>query len=132
MGEQFEELRRLLALTYSTASVEAVAREIAGGAPAGIEHRRNVGDMLETLAAIGEHTEQVLAALDAETARADAAEAEVARLREALTDIGVYGCGMLNQPIAINGPEEAWLRKRIAEYERRARAALSPKKGSET
>lgn len=71
----------------------------------------------------------VIAALDAETARADAAVAEVARLREALTDIGVYGCGMLNQPIAINGPEEAWLRKRIAEYERRACAALSPKEG---
>jgi len=45
--------------------------------------------------------------------------------REALGDIGIYGCGMLNQPAALNGPEEDWLRKRIAEYERRARAALA-------
>lgn len=44
---------------------------------------------------------------------------------EALTDIAVYGCGMLGQPAAVNGPEEAWLRKRIAEYERVARAALA-------
>lgn len=50
--------------------------------------------------------------------------AENARLREALTDIGVYGCGMLNQPVELNGPVENWLRQRIAEYERVARAAL--------
>ncbi len=49
---------------------------------------------------------------------------ECERLREALEDIGMYGCGMLNQPAAINGTNEAWLNKRIAEYERRARAAL--------
>ena len=51
-------------------------------------------------------------------------EAERDRLREALEDIAIYGCGMLNQPIAMNGPEEAWLEKRIREYERRARQAL--------
>jgi len=47
------------------------------------------------------------------------------RLAEALEQIGVYGCGMLNQPAAMNGPEEAWLRRRLAEYERVARAALA-------
>lgn len=45
--------------------------------------------------------------------------------REALTDIAVYGCGMLNQPAAMNAPEEVWLQKRIREYERVARAALN-------
>ena len=54
----------------------------------------------------------------------EALTAEVERLREALTDIGVYGCGMLNQPAAMNGPEEAWLRLRIREMENVARAAL--------
>lgn len=64
----------------------------------------------------------------AERIRADAAglQAQNERMHEALTDIAVYGCGMLNQPIAMNGPEEVWLRKRIAEYERRAYAALAP------
>ncbi len=47
-----------------------------------------------------------------------------AELVAALTDIGVYGCGMLNQPAAMNGPEEEWLKRRIREYEDRARAAL--------
>ena len=56
--------------------------------------------------------------------RIEALTAEVERLREALTDIGVYGCGMLNQPAAMNGPEEAWLRLRIREMENVARAAL--------
>ncbi|MEO0498962.1 MAG: hypothetical protein AAF205_00195 [Pseudomonadota bacterium] len=46
-------------------------------------------------------------------------------LYEALADIGVYGCGMLNQPAAMNGPEEAWLRARLREYERVARTALA-------
>ncbi len=50
--------------------------------------------------------------------------AECERLREALEDIGVYGCGMLNQPASLNEPNDAWLTKRIAEYERRALAAL--------
>ena len=62
----------------------------------------------------GEWREPVLALID-----------EVQRLREALAEIAVYGCGMLNQPAAMNGPEEAWLRRRIAEYERVARAALA-------
>ncbi len=43
---------------------------------------------------------------------------------EALRDIAVYGCGMLNQPAEDNGPEIEWLKKRIAEYERRAHSAL--------
>jgi hypothetical protein len=47
------------------------------------------------------------------------------RLREALKDIAVFGCGMLNQPAAANAPEEAWLRSRIRAYERVARAALA-------
>ena len=63
----------------------------------------------------------ILAALAEER---DAAEAEAAALREALTDIGIYGCGMLNQPAAMNGPEENWLRSRIAQMEHVARAAL--------
>ncbi len=52
-------------------------------------------------------------------------EAENRRMREALEDIAVYGCGMLNQPATLNEPVETWLRRRIREYERRARAALS-------
>lgn len=60
------------------------------------------------------------------TARSVAAlEARIAALEEALRDIAVYGCGMLSQPAAMNSPEETWLRMRIAEYEKRARAALS-------
>lgn len=51
-------------------------------------------------------------------------------LVEALTDIAVYGCGMLSQPPAMNGPEEAWLRMRIAAYERRAREVLAAVKGA--
>lgn len=54
---------------------------------------------------------------------------EITRLREALTDIAVYGCGMLNQPAALNGTDEAWLRKRISEYERIARVALKQENG---
>ncbi len=54
-----------------------------------------------------------------------AAQAEAAKLRSALENIGVYGCGMLNQPAALNGPEDAWLRMRISEYERVAHAALA-------
>lgn len=59
---------------------------------------------------------------------ADEAADEIERLREALTDIGVYGCGMLNQPAALNGSNEAWLEKRIHEYERVACAALGKNK----
>lgn len=55
----------------------------------------------------------------------ETAEARADRLAGALEQIGVYGCGMLNQPAAMNGPEEAWLRRRLAEYERVARAALN-------
>jgi hypothetical protein len=50
---------------------------------------------------------------------------EIARLRGALENIAVYGCGMLGQPPALNSPEEAWLRMRLAEYERCARDALA-------
>ena len=56
--------------------------------------------------------------------RIEALTAENERLREALTDIGVYGCGMLNQPAALNGPEEEWLKRRIWQMESVARAAL--------
>lgn len=59
-----------------------------------------------------------------EYVRADIARARIAALEAALEQIGVYGCGMLNQPAAMNGPEEAWLRKRIARYEQVARDAL--------
>lgn len=58
-----------------------------------------------------------------------ALRAENARLREALEDIAIFGCGMLNQPSAMNAPEEVWLRKRIREYERRACAALGGENG---
>ena len=50
---------------------------------------------------------------------------EIERLREALERIGIYGCGMLSQPAAMNGPEETWLKQRIFEMERTARAALA-------
>jgi len=56
-----------------------------------------------------------------------AAEEALAMAREALENIAVYGCGMLNQPAAMNAPEEVWLKKRIQEYERVAHAALQPK-----
>ena len=52
-------------------------------------------------------------------------EEENQRLREALEQIAIYGCGMLSQPATLNEPVETWLRRRIREYERRARAALS-------
>lgn len=58
-----------------------------------------------------------------------ALKAENARLRAALEDIAIFGCGMLNQPIAMNAPEEVWLERRIREYERRARAALGGENG---
>ena len=58
-----------------------------------------------------------------------ALRAENARLRDALEDIAIFGCGMLNQPSAMNAPEEVWLRKRIREYERRAYAALGGENG---
>jgi hypothetical protein len=51
--------------------------------------------------------------------------AEIARLREALIDISMYGCGMLNQPMTMNGPEEEWLRMRIRRYEHVAHNALA-------
>lgn len=51
-------------------------------------------------------------------------DAEIARYREALEDIGVYGCGMLNQPAAINGPENDWLQSRISRMEYVARQSL--------
>ena len=50
---------------------------------------------------------------------------EIERLRAALERIGIYGCGMLSQPAAMNGPEETWLKQRIFEMERTARAALA-------
>lgn len=55
--------------------------------------------------------------------------AKATRYRTALEDIGIYGCGMLNQPAAMNGPEEAWLRARIAQCEQVARAALNGEEG---
>ena len=54
-----------------------------------------------------------------------ALEAENKRLRAALTDIGVYGCGMLSQAAAANMPDEKWLKMRLAEYETVARNALA-------
>lgn len=50
---------------------------------------------------------------------------DLAAFREVLTDIAVCGCGMLNQPAAMNGPNELWLGKRIREYERRAADVLN-------
>lgn len=61
---------------------------------------------------------------DGHSAERDSLQSNARTLREALEDISVRGCGMLNQPAAMNGPEEAWLRRRISEYERRAKAAL--------
>ena len=71
--------------------------------------------------------QQSMNAMNCAADRIEQLTAEVERLREALTDIGVYGCGMLNQPTAMNGPEEAWLRLRIREMENVARAALEGK-----
>ena len=50
---------------------------------------------------------------------------QITALVKALENIAIYGCGMLSQPPAMNGPEESWLRMRIAEYERCARDALA-------
>lgn len=58
-------------------------------------------------------------------ARIETQAREIERLREALERIGIYGCGMLSQPAAMNGPEETWLKQRIFEMERTARAALA-------
>jgi len=69
-------------------------------------------------------------------AKADAILAEhratIAALVGALEDIAIYGCGMLNQPAALNGPEEEWLRKRITRYEEVARAALQLARGGKS
>lgn len=54
----------------------------------------------------------------------DEAADVIEALRGALERIAIYGCGMLNQPIAVNAPEEVWLARRLAEYERVARCAL--------
>lgn len=59
----------------------------------------------------------------ANTALQAAEAVEVAR--EALEDIGVYGCGMLNQPIELNQPPEQWMQKRIERMEQVARQALA-------
>jgi len=57
--------------------------------------------------------------------RIEELEAENERLWKALEDIAIYGCGMLNQPAALNAPSDVWLKKRLREYERVARCALS-------
>ena len=72
----------------------------------------------EDMAEAWAQTERATGALAAERARAD-------RLEVALTDISVYGCGMINPPAARNGSKVEWLRKRIREYERVARDALA-------
>ena len=46
-------------------------------------------------------------------------------LVEALWDIGIYGCGMLSQPVGLNCPPDVWMAKRIARMEEVARAALA-------
>jgi hypothetical protein len=46
-------------------------------------------------------------------------------MKEALEDIGIYGCGMLNQPIELNQPPEQWMQKRIERMEQVARQALA-------
>lgn len=54
-----------------------------------------------------------------------AAREKLARVEGALEDIGIYGCGMLNQPAAMNGPEHLWLEKRIHRMEQVARDTLA-------
>ena len=68
---------------------------------------------------------------DREAVRAEQA-AELAKwkalaetLAGALEEIGIYGCGMLNQPAAMNGPKEDWLKQRIYQMEYTARQALT-------
>ncbi len=46
-------------------------------------------------------------------------------MKGALEDIGIYGCGMLNQPIELNQPPEQWMQKRIEQMEQVARQALA-------
>ena len=58
----------------------------------------------------------------------DESAAEIERLRAALEDIAIYGCGMLSQPTGLNQPAEQWLYKRVEEYENRARVALAGEK----
>jgi hypothetical protein len=50
-------------------------------------------------------------------------------MKEALEDIGIYGCGMLNQPIELNQPPEQWMKKRIERMEQVARQALAALEG---
>lgn len=71
------------------------------------------------------HVGDLCGELDKAADRIEAQAKEIERLREALEHIGIYGCGMLNQPPAMNGPEEDWLKQRIFEMERTARAALA-------
>jgi hypothetical protein len=100
-----------------TSRVEMVCEDLAK-ARAEVERLTSVFD---AACAHGKHYSDRVAALTA------ANEA----MRTALEDIGVYGCGMLNQPAAMNAPEEVWLSKRIRHMEEVARAALAQSSGPE-
>lgn len=58
-------------------------------------------------------------------------EAEKQDMLSVLQNIGVYGCGMLSQPAAMNATEESWLRMRIQEMEFVAREAFFKYRGQE-
>jgi len=81
--------------------------------------------ILRLIATFGAVTPEDVAMIERAADELDRLTKERDEAREALTDIAVYGCGMLNQPAAMNAPEEVWLQKRIREYERVARAALN-------
>ena len=52
-------------------------------------------------------------------------QTRIAELEAALRDIGIYGCGMLSQPIGLNAHSAQWMQKRIERVEQVARAALN-------
>lgn len=88
------------------------------------KHRALISDALGGGDAC-EYVNDALAQIEKLKDERDAAVAENKRLKETLEEIS-EGCGMLNQPAALNGPEEEWLKRRIREYERRAWRALHP------
>lgn len=88
-----------------------------------------MGELVERLRDVTEETAYAFPWTHRQLLRqaADAIErmsARCERMEEALQDIGLYGCGMLSQPAALNELDEVWLRRRVNRMEQVARTAL--------
>jgi hypothetical protein len=88
------------------------------------ETASDIHTVLQSRAALIAELERVSRNRDMWKGQVERQAVDLTAFREVLTDIAVYGCGMLSQPAAMNGPNELWLERRIREYERRANDAL--------